>query len=358
MPRRNAGPRLRWRRGQWSIMWTEGGVTRERRTGQKERGPAEEAFTAWLVERRQRPVGVRPSAQYSVADILTEYAEEHAVNLAGAQTVGYNIDRLLEWWGVATVAEINRASCQGYAKHRRVSGIKDGTIRRELSTLSAAVGHAVAAGRLTQRPVLWWPAQGPGRERWLTRQEVAALLGAARSEPQARGHLPLFVLLAVYGGARKGAILELRWPQVDLHRGRIDWNPPGRPKTTKGRSIIRPPQRLIGHLRRARCRGSDLGHVLTIDGQPIGDVKRSFKRACDRAGLGPEVTIHTLRHTCGTWLAQAGVPLWEIGGYLGHTIARTTELYAHHHPDHLENARAALQGRKRSVADCVARRDD
>src|SRR5690606_41875167 len=36
MSRRGSGPRLRWRRGQYSIMWTDGGRTRERRTRSEE----------------------------------------------------------------------------------------------------------------------------------------------------------------------------------------------------------------------------------------------------------------------------------------------------------------------------------
>jgi hypothetical protein len=37
-------------------------------------------------------------------------------------------------------------------------------------------------------------------------------------------HLPLFILVGLYGGARKEAILSLRWLQVDLDAGRIDFN--------------------------------------------------------------------------------------------------------------------------------------
>ena len=41
-------------------------------------------------------------------------------------------------------------------------------------------------------------------------------------------------------------------------------------------------------------------------------------------------------------MAQAGVDLWQIAGFLGHSYEQTTELYAHHHPDHLQEARDAL----------------
>ncbi len=70
----------------------------------------------------------------------------------------------------------------------------------------------------------------------------------------------------------------------------------------------------------------------------------SFGGACKRAGL-VGVTPHVLRHTCGTWMAQRGVPLHQIGGWLGHTSSRTTELYAHHHPDFMTDALRAVDRR-------------
>ena len=48
------------------------------------------------------------------------------------------------------------------------------------------------------------------------------------------------------------------------------------------------------------------------------------------------------RNKAGTWMAQKGAPLWEIAGYLGHSDARTAELY-NHHPDHLQRAREAFE---------------
>jgi hypothetical protein len=47
-------------------------------------------------------------------------------------------------------------------------------------------------------------------------------------------------------------------------------------------------------------------------------------------------------------MAQRGVPMHQIAGYLGHSVARTTELYAHHHPDYMREAKAALERRTRA----------
>lgn len=341
MPRRGHGPRLDWRRGTWVIRWTEGGRSRERRTGTSDRGEAEAQLASFLASRRQRPQGPIAPDTALISDLLAAYAEEHGPHIAGRQTLGYNMARLLEWWAGRTVAEITKANCQLYTQHRRTVAVSDNTIRRELSVLSAALGHACESNRLAAKPIVWMPEAGPGKDRWLTRQEAARLLRAARREPQARTHLPLFILLALYGGARKGAILDLCWPQVDMDRSRINWLPEGRKQTKKGRPTIPIPRRLMTFLRLARRRGSESGSVLHDHGRTIGNVKTSFNRAAERAGLH-DVTPHTLRHTCGTWMAQAGVPLFEIAGFLGHSIARTTELYAHHSPDYMERARTAL----------------
>jgi len=65
------------------------------------------------------------------------------------------------------------------------------------------------------------------------------------------------------------------------------------------------------------------------------------------AGFAPgEVVPYTLRHTAATWMAQAGVPLWEIAGFLGHADTRMVErTYAHHHPEYQRRAAAAIEAR-------------
>ena len=151
-------------------------------------------------------------------------------------------------------------------------------------------------------------------------------------------------MLALYTGARKEAISSLRWHQLDLQRRIIDFHDPSRPTTNKRRSRIPILDHLMTFLRLAKLSGSDLGYVVHRDGRRLKDVKRAFASACNAAGL-EDVTPHTLRHTCGTWMAQHRVPLFEIGGWLGHSHERTLELYAHHSPDHLQRAKLAADRR-------------
>src|SRR5690606_10789978 len=108
----------------------------------------------------------------------------------------------------------------------------------------AAIKYALESKRITRPVPVILPPEPDPRDRWLSRSEVAALLWASRT-PQARLYMPLFILLGIYTGRRKEAILSLRWPQVDLERGRIDFEIRGRKRTKKRRGVVPIPPRLL-----------------------------------------------------------------------------------------------------------------
>lgn len=354
MPRAAQGPRLRpnpKKGGTFYIYWTEQragrSISRERSTGTRDSAEAHRFYAEWIEAGGGAPdciewTGPRRAAQASIADVLAVYAQEHAADhTASPETVAMSIKALLSWWGDQACDAIRPETCRAYVKARAGQGIKEATAARELSTLRAALGYAHKNGKLVDRPFVELPQRPPGRERWLTRGEVARLLWESRKTPHARGHLPLFILLALATGARPSALYDLQWTQIDFARNRIDFNPPGRKQTSKRRPIVPIPRRLRWFLLRAQARATS-PYVLTYAGRPIRHVKQAFKMARRRAELGPEVVPYTLRHTAGTWLAQAGVPLWQVGGWLGHSIQKTTELYAHHSPEHMAAARKVM----------------
>ncbi|MGE3744747.1 MAG: tyrosine-type recombinase/integrase [Sphingomonadaceae bacterium] len=347
MPRRNRGPYLKFlpQRGAWYIHWAECGTTRQRSTGTSDSGAAQIALANFIHEqdRASRPAGPSDPGSFPIAEALALYGTEHAPTAADPQRIGYAIAALIPYWADRMVGDITRQTCRGYTTYRAKA---TGTVRRELATLRAAINYAKEEGRLTYTPTVHLPAKPEGKDRWLRRSEAAALLNAARTgHASTRTYLPLFILIALYTGARKGAILSLRWPQVDLIGERINFNEEGRTRTSKGRAHLPIPKRLLTFLRLARRRGTDLGYVIHRDGHQLDNMKRAFNTTCANAGLH-DVTPHTLRHTCGTWMAQHGVPLEQIGAWLGHSDARTTKLYAHHHPDFMNQARNAADRRK------------
>ncbi len=359
MPRRNRGPYLKFlkERSCYYIFWSEGGVTRKRSTSTADIRTAETHLADFI---RGREIATRPSAPsaaevYTIAAALDLYGTLHAPHVADPARIAYAMEPLLDFWGQKAVGQITKQLCREYAMWRPRSA---GTVRRELTTLRAALNFAHSEGRLDRVPAIELPPSPPGKDRWLTTSEAAALLNAARTaRADVRLYLPLFILIALYTGARAGAVLNLRWSQVDLASARISFRRTGERATAKRKVHGQPiPKRLLTFLRLAKRRGSDIGFVINIDGHRIkdiggawdGDDERrghgSFGAACKKAGL-QGVSPNTLRHTCGTWMAQRGVPLYLIGGWLGHSDTRTTELYAHHHPDHMQAALHALDRR-------------
>ncbi|MEH3045531.1 tyrosine-type recombinase/integrase [Sphingomonas adhaesiva] len=350
MPRANRGAYLTFvrKRNSWYIQWYENGAKRQRSCSTTDSTAAETQLATFIIERAriERPDGPRDPSQFPVADALALYGEEQAPHTAAPARIGYAIDALLPFWGETMVSAITQETCRAYVKQRARS---DATVRRELGVLRAALNLSHRYGRLTRVPHVFLPPKPEGKDRYLSHAEAAHLLHAAvRTRSDTRLYLPLFIVLALYTGARKEAILSLRWHQVDLARRIIHFDKSGKRQTDKRQRPVPISDRLLTFLTLAKRRGSDLGYVVHRDGEriiDIGDARNgSFGRACRRAGL-TDVTPHTLRHTCGTWMAQGGVDLFMIAGWLGHSVAKTTELYAHHSPEYLASARKAMDRR-------------
>lgn len=338
MSRRNEGPRLKWHRygAAYYICWTENGRSRERSTGTADRDQAEKAFGEWL-QARGRKNGPSDPAEVLVTDILTDYATERGPKVVAPRVIGCAISAMTPFWEGVAVGEVTPKTCSRYVDWRERS---DNTARRELAVLQAAINWGYKNGKLTRPVAVTLPAMPASRKRWLTRQEAAKLIRAARTE-KARLYLPLFILIGLYTGRRKEAILSLRWPQVDLERGVIDFELPGRQRTKKQRGAVPIPRKLLPHLKRARLRGTEMGYVLHINGNPIGDIKKGFAAACERAGI-EDATPHTLRHTAASWRMQDGTETTKAAKFLAMSEKMLIDTYGHLHPDHMRDAAEAM----------------
>lgn len=207
MSRRSKGPRLFWRdRGpKWSSFWEiRDGATRLS-TGTDYREEAEKTLAAYI-ERKHRPTGPASPDEMSVGRCLSLYREERAVNVASPERIGYAIEALYQFWGEQPISAIRGETCRRYARER---GAADGTVRRELGTLRAAINHCFKEGYLTAAPAVVLPDRPAPRERWLTRHEAAFLLCSARSLRVDGCRLAYFILCGFYTGSRKQTILAL-----------------------------------------------------------------------------------------------------------------------------------------------------
>lgn len=276
-----------------------------------------------------------------MTDCLADYAENsveraEAGKLMSPDRIAYAVGPLATFFDGRTCDAVTETTCREYALFR---GRSAGTVRRELGVLRAALNRAHKKNRITRQIAVELPDAPPSKERWLTRREAAALIRAARASSKGSRHLSQFILIGLYTGKRKEAILSLNWSQVDLDAGVINWERQTGPRTNKrrGRNPVNP--KLLRHLR--RWKRADVGPVVAYNARSVKDVKKGFAAACERAGL-EGVTPHTLRHTCATWLMQRGVPTWQAAGFLGMTEQTLLRVYGHHHPDHQQAAATAF----------------
>ena len=352
------GTRLKPRsNGIWYIVWT--GNDRGRSTRTRDRGLAETALAAFI-QKRGAPDGVAAGG-LTVAAALDYYLHEHvlAVRQDGTHKVaardrlwyetkgggaGGIIPVLASHFGAMRVADITDDMIDLYVSRRHAGEIGqpagDGTIRRELGCLIAAINHNVRVNVRPRRllpvdvPPIRLPDAPPPRDRWLARGEADALL-AATAPPGGSRRLTRayrFIYIALATGARRRSIETLTWFQVDLERDLIHFNPPGRRQTKKRRVPVPISDSLRIMLLRAR---NEKTGEFVLD-HP-GSIRKTFDTAVANAGLAG-VTRHTLRHTFATWAAQAGVDIWKIAGILGDDERTVRKNYAHHSPEYLRDA--------------------
>ncbi len=367
---------------------------------------AEEAqlfLASYITEKWAPPAvaerGPTQPADVLIAEVIALYGREKATKAADPGGVKARLEAVLAWWGDKTLADVRRSNCNAYVAYRQTQPIKSFTrsktprlvsaqgARRELEDLSAAIGYWDEEFPLTRRPKVVLPAKPESSRDALTRAQAARLLMAARGYRWEEGgwkklgswvaanrrHLRRFILMGVYTGTRPGVLPKLLWHEsplqawVDLDDGMI-WRrgKAEREHATKRRPVVRLSSRLLGHMRRWKAHDDRLAErqargagpateqhvspvrktltVLHHGGRPIrGRIRTGFEGVVRDAGLDGEVTPHWMRHTCVTWLMEAGVSTWDASGYTGMSPAMIEKHYGHHRPDHQAAARKALR---------------
>lgn len=327
MPRKSKGARLYLdtRRG-WVIR--DGPAFIRTGCAESERGAAEKQLARYIGQKHAPTPGSDPM----IAEVLHAYSSEHLPHTRAAANAAYQVTALDSWWGDKRVSEITARECRAYGSSKAPAAA-----RRDLETLRAAVRYWNREyGPLAALPAIVLPTKPQARQRWLTRGEVARLLWAARRQT----HLKRFILLSIYTGSRSGVVLGLQWAQIDLLKGEMARKAAGEAvHAKKPAPRVRLGKRILAHLRRwHRLDGGTVSYLCQFDGARVQKLRRSWRAAANRAGLGADVVPHSLRHTRATWLMQSGVAPWEAAGALGMSVEMIERTYGHHHPDWQKNA--------------------
>lgn len=317
---------------------------------------AERQLSAYIAEKYEAPSGGR-AAETAISEVIVVYTREKAGGTSKPKETRQALIRLNDFFGSMAVSSIKGKTCREFAAKR---GTASGA-RRDLEVLRAAVRYFHKEYGLDVLPAFTLPEKGVPREVYLTRSEAAALLWAAmgwekhgsgenaywtRRRDQKRSHLARLILIGLYTGTRPGAIKSLQWIRsttggwADLDRGVIFRRAEGeRVAHNKRKPPVKIARRLVAHMKRwKRLDGwseEDAGirYVVHYLGKAITKENKAFRSAIAASGLPAAVTPHVLRHTRGTWLAQANVPAGEAAASLGLTVDEYERTYLHNDPD-------------------------
>jgi integrase/recombinase XerD len=158
----------------------------------------------------------------------------------------------------------------------------------------------------------------------LSKEEVKKMLGGI---PNDKHRVMLSLIYAC--GLRRSELLNLKPEDIERSRGLL------RIRQAKGYKdrIVPLSGRTIEMVDNYIQRYKPVNYL--FEGQRPGEqyssssLEKVLKRACSKAGLRSEISLHWLRHSYATHLLEAGTDLRYIQELLGHSSSRTTEIYTH-----------------------------
>jgi integrase/recombinase XerD len=237
--------------------------------------------------------------------------------------------------------ELTRERLTKY-KEQRLNEVSNVTVALELRHLKAFLRRCVREGWIPSTPCEIEMPKLPTRGRIVFLKEDEIEIFLANLKPWARWA----AYLVLNTGLRAEEARFLEWEDVDLQGGYL-WvrNKPHlqfRPKNAKERAVPLSPE-LISEL--SACQRESGWVVRGFDGNQMNKwtFKQEIAEGGKRAGLSKRVTPHVLRHTFGSLLAMAGVPLPTIKELMGHASISTTMVYVHLSAEHRREAVGKLK---------------
>jgi integrase len=216
------------------------------------------------------------------------------------------------------------------------------TVKRYLSSLSPVFTAAVNEWQWRDdSPMrkIKKPTEPRGRVRFLDDDERKRLLDAC----QANDWLYLAVIVSLSTGMRKGELMGLQWPDVNLKDGFIILH-----ETKNGERRRVPITGLALELLREHSKVRRLDSRLLFPGTVSPDRPLDLRKAWQTALKRAEITDfhwHDLRHCTASYLAMNGASLAEIAEILGHKTLQMVKRYSHLSDGHVSDVVASMNAR-------------
>jgi integrase len=254
-----------------------------------------------------------------VRDLLQLLLEDYDVRgVAQAYISGLKVKSILNpKLGDLKAAKLTSEQIKGFIRDRQKT-VKPGTINRELALLHRAyqIGLQHDPPLVSRVPKFPKLQEGDPRKGFLKPELYRKLLVELPED------LRLLFVIGYHVGLRKGALLRIKWQQIDLN-GSCIWMD-GKRANRKPEPVAVPIYGDIAKFLEMQPRTSDF--VFARGSKPIKDFRESWILACARAGV-PGLLFHDLRRTAVRNLRRAGVAESVIMKITGHRTRAVFERY-------------------------------
>jgi integrase len=244
------------------------------------------------------------------------------------------------------IATVGPADATRYTVQRRTEGAANGTIKRELSTLTTMLNLAAEHGKLWRVPKLRKPPDGKPRQGFLEPEQFETVVRSLEPDLQVAA-----IVGYVLGWRCQSEVMTLERRHLDLEAGILRLDP--ETKTDEGRVIYLTPelqQLLTEQVARIDILQRKLTRVIPFlfphrtrgrfhqPGDRRRDYKRAWQTACRKAGVAGRLRHDMRRSAVRNLVTRDGVSEHVAMKITGHKTRRVFDAYNIVSPSDLQDA--------------------
>lgn len=267
----------------------------------------------------------------SLADSIAEFLQWIQATRSPHTLRAYQLDLLQLAESVGTVSDLTSERIKTFL---RLHAPNPKTRARKISAVRSFCRYLKSTGAIAYDPTegIDAPIRKKSLPKVLSQDQAVQLLDSEwRTKTTWRDRLILELMYSA--GLRASEVVSLKLNQVDVRNGVLQVEGKGRKERVAafGGPCAEAIQNYISKERHA---ARDLQRETLLIGanhRPLSTrtVQNVVKRWCVAAGLPPDVSPHTLRHSFATHLLDGGADLKTVQQLLGHESLATTQIYTH-----------------------------
>jgi integrase len=329
--------------------------------------PLKRAVTAWAAEQEASFRNGAPApARATFSQWCDRWLRVRAVRKATARKDASRLRlHIRPYWDSWPLQSITRMDVQEWVNRMADGGLGAPTVHGTYQLMATCMAEALGEGMIAVNPCqrIKLPTRAKPEPRWFTRHEYDRILlaladrtiasGGRKWGPDPHRHVyRALVALACFTGMRPQELAGLDVRYLDLERRLVHVRqtltrdglvPYG--KSDRANRWIPYPAEVAELLWPVVADKPDTAPVFTAPRGGRVEFEGNFRSyvwvpTLLAAGIEP-VRFYVCRHTCASWLVQAGVPDRQIMAVLGHADAHLIDVYGHLAPDAHDAVRAA-----------------